>query len=490
MSTGHLDSVADRLSTHQRKVLGVTSAASFMVFLDATIVNIAFPSIEHSFPDASRAQISWVLGAYNIVFAALIVPAGRMADVIGRRRLFLSGLLLFSAASTVCALAPSLAVLIAARAVQAAAGAALVPSGLALLLASVPLSRRARAIGLLGGATAVATVLGPTLGGLLIEVADWRWVFLVNVPIGLVAWLGGRRIFANANAQLASSLPDLVGVGLAIAGMGLLALGLVQAREWGWGDVRVLSSLAAAAVLIPLFLLRSHRHRAPVIDLKLFQIRSVAVANLGTFMLAVAFYGFLLGNVLFLTTVWRYSILKAALTLATTSLTAVPSAVVAAHLVDRYGQRLLVVPAVLLYTAGAGWYALRIGVTPSYLREWLPGAVLTGVGIGAAFPTLAGASVASLTPNRFAVGSAVNTMTRQTGAVLGVALVVTILGPAQESGAYAAFHLAWVCGAAMAMATAVVCLALGSHHSSAAVAVAGHPGKALNPQTAVGIRSE
>jgi EmrB/QacA subfamily drug resistance transporter len=472
----------DGVTPHQRHALGVLSVASFMVFLDATIVNIAFPSIEHSFPAASRAELSWVLGAYNIVFAALIVPAGRMADVVGRRRLFLGGLLSFSAASAVCAAARNPAVLIAARVVQAAGGAALVPSGLALLLAALPLSRRARAVSLLGGATAVAAVLGPTVGGLLVEAADWRWVFVINVPIGLAAWLAARSTFTKATVRQTGSLPDLVGIGLAIAGMGLLALGLVQAREWGWSDPRIVGSLAAAFVLIPAFLLRSHRHRAPVVELQLFQVRSFAVANLGMFILAVAFYGLLLGNVLFLTTVWHDSILKAALTLTATSLAAVPSTVVASRLADRHGPRVLVVPAALLYAAGAGWYALRVGTTPAFAREWLPGAMLTGIGIGAAFPTLAGVSAASLTPSRFAVGSAVNTMARQTGAVLGVALVVTILGPTRQSGTYAAFQLAWVFGASMAMASAIVCMALHSRRVSAPADLVRGPGRVLSPQ--------
>src|ERR687885_1782718 len=211
----------------QRKwqVLLVTAVAVFMGFLDVTIVNIAFPDIEASFPSASLAGLSWILNAYNIVFAALLVPAGRLADRVGRRRMFLGGLVTFLAASAVCGLAPSVEVLVAARVVQAAGAAALVPTSLALLLPEFPLAQRATATGIWGATGAVAAALGPSLGGTLVEATDWRWGFFVNLLIGLPAPVPPRRLLRESREGHPTPTPDGVGIALLVAGVGLLSLG-------------------------------------------------------------------------------------------------------------------------------------------------------------------------------------------------------------------------------------------------------------------------
>src|SRR5919199_776045 len=229
----------------QRKwqVLLVTAVAVFMGFLDVTIVNIAFPDIEASFPSASLAGLSWILNAYNIVFAALLVPAGRLADRVGRRRMFLGGLVTFLAASAACGLAPSVEVLVTARVVQAA------------------------------GAVAAAT--GPSLGGVLVDAASWRWVFFVNLLIGLAALVPARRLLRESREGRPGPLPDGLGGALLVAGV----------------------------VLLVLLAVRSGRHPAPVVELSLFRVRSFAVADAGVFLFAVGFYALLLANVLFLTRV-------------------------------------------------------------------------------------------------------------------------------------------------------------------------------------------
>jgi MFS family permease len=176
------------------KVLLVTAVAVFMSFLDVTIVNIAFPDLEASFDDTSLAGLSWILNAYNIVFAALLVPAGRLSDRLGRRRMFFVGVLTFLAASAVCGLAPSVEVLVAARVAQAVGAAILVPTSLALLLPEFPLEKRATATALWGATGAIAAATGPSLGGVLVDATNWRWVFFVNVVIGLPALIPARRL--------------------------------------------------------------------------------------------------------------------------------------------------------------------------------------------------------------------------------------------------------------------------------------------------------
>src|SRR5919197_3868260 len=192
------------------KVLLVTSVAVFMGFLDVTIVNIAFPDIRASFPDTSLAGLSWVLNAYNVVFAALLVPAGRLADIVGRRRMFFVGLVPFLAASAVCGAAPSVEMLVAARVFQAAGGAILVPTSLGLLLPEFPLAQRATATALWGATGAIAAATGPSLGGVLVHATDWRLVFFVNIPIGLAALIPARGLLREMK-QEGGKLPDALG---------------------------------------------------------------------------------------------------------------------------------------------------------------------------------------------------------------------------------------------------------------------------------------
>jgi MFS family permease len=268
----------------------------------------------------------------------------------------------------------------------------------------------------------------------------------------------------------------------------------VQSGEWGWDDWRILSSFAVAAVLMLAFVWRCGHHEAPVADLALFRARSFSVATVSTFTLAVAFYGMLLGNVLFLTTVWHYTIIQCGLALTPAPVIAVVSAVVAGRLADRRGQRVIVAPAAVLFACGAAWYALRVGAKPDFLGEWLPGALMSGAGIGAALPTLAGAAVSSLTRDLFAVGSAMNTVMRQAGAVLGVSLLVTIVGTPGKSEAHAAFREAWIFTAAVALAASGMSLLLGRRRSAvgadaAVPALAGEGAVKLAAQSVRGERA-
>src|SRR3954452_2719348 len=304
---------ADRVSCMKQrwKVLLVTSVAVFMGFLDVTIVNIAFPDIEASFPGTSLAGLSWILNAYNIVFAALLVPAGRLSDRLGRRRMFFVGVWTFLAASTVCGLAPSVEMLVAARVVQAAGAAILVPTSLALLLPEFPLEQRATATALWGATGGIAAAAGPALGGVLVEATGWRWVFFVNLPIGLPALIPARRLLRDSRAPNPGPLTDILGIVLLVAGVGLLSLGIVKGHDWGWDSAPVVGSLVASALALVAFVARSARHPAPVIELGLLRVRSFAVANAGVFPFALGFYAVLLANILFLTGVWGWSVLHA-----------------------------------------------------------------------------------------------------------------------------------------------------------------------------------
>lgn len=441
------------------KVLAVASAGGFMAFLDQTVVNIAFPSLERSFPSATRSELSWVLSGYSIVFTALLVPGGRIADSLGLRRWFFIGLGMFTAASGACAAAPSPEILVAGRVVQAAGGAVLIPAAIASILLEFPPERRSHAIALYGGVAAIAAAAGPALGGIIIDSGSWRWIFLLNVPIGLAAGFYGYRILRDARTA-SSGLPDFLGVLLVTAGVGLLALAIVQGEDWGWTSTRVMAAFAGAALLIPLFLARSAAHPAPVVELSLFRIRSVAVANIGTLLLGVAFFGSLLAQVLFLNEVWKYSALDAGLALTPAPLVAAAVAGFAGRLAERYEHRLVSVAGALILAASGVWYATQLGVRPDFIGQWLPGNVLLGMGLGLAYSTLISASVIELPAARYAVGSGINTMMRQVGAVLGVASIIAIVGTPSPADALDAFDNAWLFITILALAAAFTSLAV------------------------------
>jgi len=454
------------------QVLLVTSVAVFMGFLDVTIVNIAFPDLQQSFPDESIAHLSWVLNAYSIVFAAALVPAGRLADRFGRRRFFFLGTLTFLAASVVCGAAASADMLIVARAVQALGAAMLVPSSLGLLFPEFPLERRATATALWGASGAVAAATGPSLGGVLVDWQGWRAVFFVNLFIGLPALIPARRLLRETREPHAP-LPDALGALLLALGVGSLALGIVQGPDWGWSSAGVIGAFIAAAVLLPAFLWRSAHHPAPVVELALFRVRSFAVANTGSFVFALAFFALLLCNVLFLTGVWHYSVLRAGFGLTPGPLMAALFAPIGGSLADRFGQRVVAVPGGLLFGSGALLFALRAGVHPAYVSDFLPATILTGAGVGLTFAGFGSAAVAELPRNRYATGGAINNCVRQVGAVLGVSTLIVVLG-SPTSADLNDFHRAWTLMAVSGAIAAGVGLALGrvrARHADEQIAV-------------------
>jgi EmrB/QacA subfamily drug resistance transporter len=451
-------------------VLGVSTLGAFMAFLDVTVVNIAFPSIIGAFPRTTLAELSWVLNAYNVALAALFVPAGRLADLLGRRRLFQIGLALFTLSSAACAVAPSIGLLIAARSVQGIGAAILVPASLGLLLPAFAIEERATAVGLWSASAAVASGIGPTLGALLIHADDWRLVFLVNVPIGILAIVLAQRLLSETRDEQHPGLPDLLGAVLVAAGIGLIALGIVQGERWGWGSAAVVGSLAGGVLLTALFVRRCARHERPVVELSLLRERRFAAANVGTFLFSCAFYALLLCNVLYLTQVWRYSLIQAGLAVTPPSLAAALVAGPAGRIADRFGYRVVTIPGVIVYALGAFLFT-RAGLQPTYVAVWLPASIVLGVGTGLAFPALAAAAASSLPPARFATGTAINSSVRLLGAVVGIAVLVAILGTPAPAQALKIFRHGWAFVVLAALASLPACLALRRPQREGAVEV-------------------
>jgi NTE family protein len=442
-------------------VLAIASLGAAVAFVDATIVNIAFPNIARSFPGTSISSLSWVLNAYNIVFAAFLVASGRIADLLGRRRMFILGLELFTAASLLCAVAPSVDTLVAFRVLQALGAALLVPSSLALVLHAFPPQRRSHGVALLSAVAAGSAGLGPSLGGLLVSVDDWRLVFLVNIPIGAAAVLLARRRLVESRAPGRRRLPDLPGAMLFALSIATLVLGVVKGQEWGWTSPRIVGSFLAAVVLGAVFVWRCTWHRSPIIELSLLRIRTFSAANAMTVLAAAGFYGYTLTNVLFLTGVWRYSVLDAGLALTPGPFVAAAVAGPTSRIVERIGHRPVLVAGGLIWGGAVLWFVERVGVRPDFVGQWLPGILMLGVGAGTLLPNLSGAAVAAAPGESFATATGLNSVARQVGAALGVAVVVAIIGTPTPLTAAAAFQHAWTFGSACLFASGIGCLLVG-----------------------------
>jgi NTE family protein len=443
-----------------RAVLAVAVLGTFMAFVDATIVNIAVPDIHHDFAGSQLSSVSWVLNAYNIVFAAFLVGGGQLADLLGRRKVFSFALIAFTLGSTLCAVAPTLGLLVAARLLQAAGSAMLVPSSLAIVLEAHAERERMHAVALWSAVAALAAGIGPPLGGLLITASSWRLVFLVNIPVGAVALVLAQRVLVESRAPGRRRVPDLLGGAVLAIAIAALVLAVVKGQEWGWGGGRVIGAFAAAIVLGAYFLFRSSRERTPVLDLSLLRIRSFALSNGVTVVMAAGFYAYTLCNVLFLTDVWRYSILTAGLALTPGPLTAMAIAGPASRVVERLGHRIVAVPGALVWAAGMAYFATTLGVHPDFLGRWLPGMLLLGLGAGLTFPTLSGAAVGSVPGPRFAVATSLNSVSRQLGAALGVAVLIAIIGTPTPLQALQAFEHGWLFAGGCFLAGSIACLAL------------------------------
>ncbi len=445
----------------ERTVLLVASFGAFLAFLDATVVNVAFPNIRDSFPTSTIANLSWILNAYSIVFAAFLIVSGRIADLLGRRRAFTSGVLVFTVASAICAIAPSVGFLVGARVVQAFGAAVLVPASLALVVEAFPPAHRSHAVGLWGASAALASGLGPPIGGALVQWGDWRWAFLVNIPFGLAALWAGRRLLVESRAPGRRRMPDLVGALLSALVLGLITLGLVKGEDWGWTSAATLGCFVSAAVLLGLFVVSSRRSRSPLIDPALLRIRAFSVGNTATIVAGMGFYAYLLTNILWLQLVWRYSILDSGLAVVPGALVAAVLAAVLGPVAERHGYRWVIVPGAIIWALAYVWYATRVEVTPNFWGAWLPGQILSGLGVGATLPVLGSAALAAVPGGRFATASAVNSSARQIGAAFGIAVLVVLIGTPSPTTTVDSLRHGWVFSSVCFAVVAVIVLFLG-----------------------------
>jgi EmrB/QacA subfamily drug resistance transporter len=424
-------------------VLASTSLAVFAVFLDTTIGFVAFPAISATFRAAGPSTLSWVLNAYTLVFAALLIPMGRLADRVGRRKMFLIGVVAFTAGSMLCGLAPNVGALIVAEMLEAIGAAILVPASLALVLQTFPRAKVPVAVAIWGAIGAVAGALGPTLGAVVVTNLSWRWAFYINLPVGIISLFLGRAVLPEGKEINPGRLPDPASVVLLAGGFALATYAIVETNSWGWSSVRFVATLIGALVVLAGFVLRSSRVQNPVLHLGLFRINNFRWANAAMIVFAVGFNAMFLGNVFFFTRVWGYSILRAGLAISIGPLIVAATAPPLGKLAGRIGQRSLLMPGGLLWAAGGVYLIVRATARPDYVGTYLPAVILTGLGVALCLPQLSSAAVQGLPADQFGVGSAAGQAVRNLGSTFGVALVVAFTTGLTASDALGGFHKVW-----------------------------------------------
>ena len=424
----------------ERSVLLVAAGAAFLALLDTTVANLAVADVRTDFAGATVGGATWLITIYAVVFAALLAPAGRVADVVGRRALLLAGVAAFTSFSLACALAPSLELLLLSRALQGAAAAAMIPASLAVVLVDAPPERRAAAIGFWSAAGALAAAAGPAIGGILVDTVGWRALFLVNVPVGLAIVAGTRLIPRSAPRH--RELPDAAGTLLLGGGLAAAALGISQGPEWGWWDDRTVTALIAAVAGVATALWRSTRHATPAIETGLWRSHRFAAANLASLLYGAALFPWMLVGVLFLIGVWGYSPLEAGLAMTPGALIAAVVALRSGPIVARRGPWAVIAAGALALTVAGLTCALALPDDARFLDFWLPIGVLIGIGTGAITTGVSTAAALSVPPERFAAAVGLNQTGRQIGGALGVAVLAALLaGSGSWVGPYADVYL-------------------------------------------------
>jgi EmrB/QacA subfamily drug resistance transporter len=411
-------------------VLLVVSLGFFMTLLDLTIVNIAVPDMITDL-HASLDDILWVINAYALVLAVLVITAGRLGDLIGPRIMFAGGVTVFTLASAACGAAPSPGWLIGFRAVQGLGAAMLMPQTLTIITNTFPADRRGAAFGVWGAVAGVATIAGPTLGGLLVTAFDWRWIFYVNLPFGVIALVLTFVIIPDMRPGRRHRI-DVPGVLLASAGLLAICYGLVEGQKYNWGTITSFISiplvLGAGVVLLLAFLLlqRMTQDKEPLVPFALFRDRNYAVVNWVSGTLAVGMMGIFLPFTIYLQSVLGFTALRAGLALAPASVISMFMAPVAGRLTDKIGGKYILMSGLALFAAGMGW-AAAVATTTSAWYVFLAPLIVAGAGMGCIFAPMVTVAMRNIDPRMAGAASGVLNTVRQVGLVIGTAAVGALL---------------------------------------------------------------
>ena len=400
---------ATQQHVHLRATLILSCLAQFMVILDVSVVNVALPAIRHGL-GFSEQDLQWVVNAYTVTFAGFLLLGGRAADLLGRRRVFVSGLVLFALASLAGGLAQSQATLIAARAVQGLGGAVIAPASLSILTTTFAEgAARNRAVGIWGAMGGAGGAAGVLLGGVLTDLLGWRWILFINVPIGLIAALLAQRFICEGRNEAIDRDFDLAGALTATLGLSLLVLGIVRTDVTGWGDASTLGLIAAGVALMAAFVvIEGWFAKAPLMPLRIWRSRTLSASNLVVLLVGGATFGMWFFASLYLQEVLGYSPIRAGLAFLPMTLCIVAGSVLASRAVIKYGAKRLLVAGMLAQTVGL---ALFTGIAPggTYLSDFLVPSLLVAIGIGLAFVPATISAVAGVKPREAGLASASST---------------------------------------------------------------------------------
>ncbi len=409
-------------------VLLVMCTGFFMILLDTTIVNIAIPSIITGL-HASLDQILWVLNAYILVYAVLLITAGRLGDMVGPRILFAAGMAVFTLASALCGLAQDTNQLIAARVLQGVGAAFLTPQTLSILTAIFPPERRGAAFGLWGAVAGVAAIAGPTLGGFIVSTWGWRWIFYVNLPVGILALIATILIVPDLRPGRMHRL-DYVGVITASLALFAIVFGLVEGQRFEWGTIAgwltIPQVLAAGVVLLVIFVLWERAQEEPLVPLALFRNRNFSLMNWVSILIAFGMLGLFLPFVIYLQSVLGMSAFKAGLAVVPLTVTSMFVAPIAGRMSDRIGGKYILLSGLLLFGVGMALLDWRAAIDSSWSTFLIP-LIISGLGMGCVFAPLATVAMRNIRPQQAGAASGLLNTSRQLGQVLGGAVVGAIL---------------------------------------------------------------
>ncbi len=414
------------VTSDQRKwwALALLCAVQFMVVLDIAIVNVALPSIQVDL-GFSQENLQWVISAYALVFGGFLLLGGRLADIVGRRQVFMAGLVIFSIGSLLCGLAWSDESLIAARALQGLGAATITPSALSILTTTFAEGReRNIALGAWGAVGGFGAAAGVLLGGILTDLLSWEWIFFVNIPVGIAGLVLAPMLLSESKDAHGQS-HDIPGAVLVTAGLSVLVLGITQGQQWGWGSVATIGTFVAAAVMLGAFALWEQRQRDPLVPFSIFRLQTLTAANVAGFVMGTALFSMFLMLTLYMQQVLGFSPLKTGIGYLAVAGTAVIWANVAAIAVNRVGVKPALIAGMSLLTVGL-LYFTQVSVDGSYWADLFPGFLILGIAIPFAFVPITIAALAGTKPQEAGLASGLINTTQQIGGAVGIALLSTI----------------------------------------------------------------
>jgi EmrB/QacA subfamily drug resistance transporter len=414
--------------------LAAVSFGLFMIMLDNTIVNVALPSIQSSL-HLQISELEWVVTGYALTFGALMLTGGKLADLLGRRLIFVVGLAVFTLSSLACGLADTAGVLIGARVVQGIGAALMNPSTLSIITVTFPPRQRGTAIGIWAGVSALALAIGPLVGGLITEHINWNWIFFINIPVGVLGILAAFAFIDESRDTSHEQRPDVPGLFTSALGLFALSYGLIEANTYGWTSGRILVAFAVAVVSLAAFILLELHQRLPMLELSLFRNIGFAGANAVMLLVGLAMFGVFFYVSLYVQQVLGYSPTQAGASFLPWTLLIIVLAPQAGRLSDRIGPRPLVGTGMVLLAGSLFWFS-SMGVHESFW-SLLPGMLLGGFGMSCAMAPVTAAAMSSVRPDKAGVGSAVLNSMRQVGGSLGIAIMGAIVASGAKSAASA-----------------------------------------------------